>query len=216
MTAPTRCASSAPPSSSSTPPRSRMRRPLSLRRHRRRHPRLRGAARPARPQRAAARLRRAAAARSSCSTTSTSSSTAASCRTPRPWRGRTAASPIPPRPSRCCSRAPAAQRPNRITAADFDGWVAGARPLLPRHARRRYTRCSPWPIPASRRCAAPRRRAPRRGWYVYTGLALFRQLPEGVPGAYRLLANLVSLGVAAVRTALPSRPHPCGTAAPAR
>jgi hypothetical protein len=32
------------------------------------------------------------------------------------------------------------------------------------------------------------------GWYIYTGLALFRQLPEGVPGAYRLLANMVSLG----------------------
>jgi hypothetical protein len=32
------------------------------------------------------------------------------------------------------------------------------------------------------------------GTYVYTALALFRQLPEGVPGAYRLLANLVSLG----------------------
>ena len=34
-----------------------------------------------------------------------------------------------------------------------------------------------------------------RGTYVYTGLALFRQFPEGVPGAYRILANLVSLGV---------------------
>jgi hypothetical protein len=33
-----------------------------------------------------------------------------------------------------------------------------------------------------------------QGWYVYTGLALFRQWPEGVPGAFRLLANLVSLG----------------------
>jgi LmbE family N-acetylglucosaminyl deacetylase len=32
------------------------------------------------------------------------------------------------------------------------------------------------------------------GTYVYTALALFRQLPEGVPGAYRLLANLLSLG----------------------
>jgi hypothetical protein len=29
---------------------------------------------------------------------------------------------------------------------------------------------------------------------VYTGLAFFRQLPAGVPGAYRLLANLVPLG----------------------
>jgi LmbE family N-acetylglucosaminyl deacetylase len=35
------------------------------------------------------------------------------------------------------------------------------------------------------------------GRYVYTGLAFFRQLPEGVPGAYRLLANLVSFGRAA-------------------
>ena len=32
------------------------------------------------------------------------------------------------------------------------------------------------------------------GYFVYTGLAWFRQLPEGVPGAYRLFANLVSLG----------------------
>jgi hypothetical protein len=30
--------------------------------------------------------------------------------------------------------------------------------------------------------------------YVYTGLALFRQLPAGVPGAYRLFANLLALG----------------------
>ena len=33
-----------------------------------------------------------------------------------------------------------------------------------------------------------------QGHYVYTGLAFFRQLPKGVPGAYRLFANLVSLG----------------------
>ena len=32
------------------------------------------------------------------------------------------------------------------------------------------------------------------GYYVYTSLAFFRQLPAGVPGAYRLFANLVSLG----------------------
>ena len=30
-----------------------------------------------------------------------------------------------------------------------------------------------------------------KGRYVYTGLAFFRQLPAGVPGAYRLLANLI-------------------------
>ena len=33
-----------------------------------------------------------------------------------------------------------------------------------------------------------------KGYYVYTGLAFFRQLPAGVPGAYRLFANLLSLG----------------------
>ena len=32
------------------------------------------------------------------------------------------------------------------------------------------------------------------GYVVYTSLAWFRQLPEAVPGAYRLFANLVSLG----------------------
>ncbi|MDZ7647437.1 MAG: hypothetical protein U5K54_09770 [Cytophagales bacterium] len=31
------------------------------------------------------------------------------------------------------------------------------------------------------------------GYYVYTGLSFFRELPEGVPGAYKLFANLVSL-----------------------
>jgi LmbE family N-acetylglucosaminyl deacetylase len=32
-----------------------------------------------------------------------------------------------------------------------------------------------------------------KGHYVYTGLAFFRQLPAGVPGAYRLFANLMGL-----------------------
>ncbi|MEN9549279.1 MAG: hypothetical protein RIR12_1870 [Bacteroidota bacterium] len=32
-----------------------------------------------------------------------------------------------------------------------------------------------------------------KGWFTYTGLVFFRQLPAGVPGAYRLLANLIAL-----------------------
>ena len=32
-----------------------------------------------------------------------------------------------------------------------------------------------------------------KGNFVYTGISFFRQLPEGVPGAYRLLVNLISL-----------------------
>jgi hypothetical protein len=33
-----------------------------------------------------------------------------------------------------------------------------------------------------------------KGYYVYTSLSFFRELPEGVPGAYKLFANMVSLG----------------------
>ncbi len=33
-----------------------------------------------------------------------------------------------------------------------------------------------------------------KGYYVYTGLSFFRELPAGVPGAYRLLTNLLSVG----------------------
>jgi hypothetical protein len=32
------------------------------------------------------------------------------------------------------------------------------------------------------------------GYFVYTGLSFFRELPDGVPGAYKLFTNLVSLG----------------------
>jgi hypothetical protein len=32
-----------------------------------------------------------------------------------------------------------------------------------------------------------------KGCYVYTGLSFFRQLPAGVPGAYRLFVNLISV-----------------------
>jgi hypothetical protein len=35
---------------------------------------------------------------------------------------------------------------------------------------------------------------PGKGTYVYVAYALYRQLPEMVPGAYRLLANLLSAG----------------------
>jgi hypothetical protein len=40
------------------------------------------------------------------------------------------------------------------------------------------------------------------GYYIYTGLSLFRELPEGVSGAYRILANIISLKAP---TTLPSQ-----------
>ena len=35
-----------------------------------------------------------------------------------------------------------------------------------------------------------------KGVYIYPGYAFFRQLPAGVPGAYRIFANMLSLGKA--------------------
>ena len=32
------------------------------------------------------------------------------------------------------------------------------------------------------------------GYFIYTGLSFFRELPAGVSGAYRLLANILSIG----------------------
>ena len=32
------------------------------------------------------------------------------------------------------------------------------------------------------------------GYYIYTGLSFFREFPAGVPGAFRLFANILSLG----------------------
>ena len=43
-----------------------------------------------------------------------------------------------------------------------------------------------------------------KGHYTYFAYALHRQLPYGVPGAYRLLANLLSLGRGARKTAPPA------------
>ncbi|MDQ1559266.1 MAG: hypothetical protein QOD32_2326 [Pyrinomonadaceae bacterium] len=93
---------------------------------------------------------------------------------------------------------PAFNFPNRITAADWQGWVQerslynfttfdpGYTPLLESHDAGEteqaggevYARIG-------------------RGHYVYTSYAWFRQLPAGVPGAYRLFANLLSLPKAA-------------------
>jgi LmbE family N-acetylglucosaminyl deacetylase len=90
---------------------------------------------------------------------------------------------------------PALSTPNRITAADFDGWVQERGLYYLDSWDERYTPLLEMADPDEppQRGALVVARA-GSGWYVYTGLALFRQLREGVPGAYRLLANLVSLG----------------------
>jgi LmbE family N-acetylglucosaminyl deacetylase len=90
---------------------------------------------------------------------------------------------------------PALTTPNRITKADFDGWVQERGLYFPDQWDGRFTAIlasgDPGETPLQGGLLVARH---GKGHLVYTGLAWFRQLPEGVPGAYRLFANLVSLG----------------------
>ncbi|MEO6391802.1 MAG: PIG-L family deacetylase [Pyrinomonadaceae bacterium] len=88
--------------------------------------------------------------------------------------------------------------PNKITALDFDGWVqerslygftefgASYTPVLETHDEGE-------PAQNGGEVMVPM----GRGLYIYTAFAWFRQLPHGVPGAYRLFANMLSRGKAA-------------------
>lgn len=84
--------------------------------------------------------------------------------------------------------------PNKITQDDFKGWVqersiyhaegwaSAYEPLL------RMADAGEAPHDGSLIVARH-----GKGWFTYTGLVFFRELPAGVPGAYRLLANLIAL-----------------------
>ncbi|HTR40422.1 MAG TPA: PIG-L family deacetylase [Pseudomonadales bacterium] len=85
--------------------------------------------------------------------------------------------------------------PNKITSADFDGWVQERGTYYPDEWDAHWT-----PILAcSDAGEAPLKGGLLiaqygKGYFVYSGLVFFRQLPAGVPGSYRLFANLISLG----------------------
>jgi hypothetical protein len=89
---------------------------------------------------------------------------------------------------------PALSSPNRITEADFQGWIQERGLYYPREWDAHFTPLIEMADPGEAPQQSAILVAPyEKGTYVYTGLSLFRQFPEGVPGAYRLLANLVSL-----------------------
>ena len=83
--------------------------------------------------------------------------------------------------------------PNAITAADFEGWVQDRSLYMPRtHAPEYQPTVStndPGEPPNDGGILVARYGT---GTYVYTTLAFFRQLPNGVPGAARLFANLLA------------------------
>ena len=93
---------------------------------------------------------------------------------------------------------PAFNFPNRISARDFDGWVQERNNYnFTSFDRNRYV-----PLTEAHDDGEPDSEggmlyaAIGEGHYVYTSYSWFRQLPNGVPGAYRLFANLLSLPAA--------------------
>jgi len=88
---------------------------------------------------------------------------------------------------------PLLNRPNRITAKDFDGWVQERGLYYWTDFVPKYTALLSMRDPGEKDLNGGLVYTKYgKGTYIYTGLAFFRQLPEGVPGAYRLFVNLLS------------------------
>ncbi|MBE9577317.1 PIG-L family deacetylase [Flavobacterium proteolyticum] len=85
-------------------------------------------------------------------------------------------------------------QPNKITEKDFTGWVQEQGLYYPNKWSSEFI-----PILASNDEGETSKTGGLliakygKGNYIYTGLSFFRELPEGVSGAYRLLANLIAL-----------------------
>jgi hypothetical protein len=90
---------------------------------------------------------------------------------------------------------PALTTPNKIGASDMEGWVQERGIYFPTQWGSQFTPIlasgDPGETPLKGGLLVAKH---GRGHFVYTGLVFFRQLPAGVPGAYRLFANLISLG----------------------
>lgn len=90
---------------------------------------------------------------------------------------------------------PVMNEPNKITQDDFDGWVQERGLYFPGKWDDNYTA-----ILSSNDKGESAKKGGLlvaeygKGHYVYTGYSWFRELPAGVPGAFRIFVNLVSLG----------------------
>jgi len=90
---------------------------------------------------------------------------------------------------------PVLNYPNKITARDFEGWVQERGLYFPN----KWDPAFEAPLSMNDKKDEPKDGSLLvakygNGYYVYTGLSFFRELPEGVPGAYKLFANIVSIG----------------------
>ncbi len=90
---------------------------------------------------------------------------------------------------------PVVTRPNRIGPADWEGWVQERGLWFPHtwdsHWKPVFQMADPGEQPQQGALLVTQY---GKGTAVYTGLDFVRELPAGVPGAYRLFANLLALG----------------------
>ncbi|HWZ96298.1 MAG TPA: PIG-L family deacetylase [Candidatus Dormibacteraeota bacterium] len=88
---------------------------------------------------------------------------------------------------------PLLNTPNKITQDDFKGWVQERGLYFWSEYDSHYTPLLAMNDPGEKDLnGALLYTKLGKGMYIYTGIAFFRQLPEGVPGAYRLFVNLLS------------------------
>jgi len=88
---------------------------------------------------------------------------------------------------------PFLNRPNKITQADFQNWIQERGLYYWSDFDSRYTALLAMNDPGEKDLHGGLVYTHwGKGTYIYTGLAFFRELPEGVPGAYRLFVNLIS------------------------
>lgn len=88
---------------------------------------------------------------------------------------------------------PLMSSPNRIAAADFDGWVQERALYFPANVDPRYKTVMTLVDPDEKPSATSTIYTPYgKGMYIYTTLVFFRELPAAVPGAFHLFANFLS------------------------
>lgn len=84
--------------------------------------------------------------------------------------------------------------PNKISTSDFDDWIQERSIYQAEKADSNYVRPISMHDTNENASDGSLLIAPYgKGHFVYTGLVFFRQLPAGVPGAYRLMANIIAL-----------------------
>ncbi|MCH9650612.1 MAG: PIG-L family deacetylase [Deltaproteobacteria bacterium] len=87
------------------------------------------------------------------------------------------------------------QGPNPLGQSDWDAWVQERGLYFPETWHEAYTPLLSMADPGgSEQRGSLLVASLGEGTYVYTGLAFFRQLPAGVPGAFRLFLNILALG----------------------